>query len=149
REANINELYLISHALLETGRGSSNLARGILVNKVNGKSVTPRVVYNMFGIGAIDSNADKYGSEKAYELGWFTPEAAIIGGAKWISNSYINNPTYQQDTLYKMRWNPKQPGVHQYATDIAWASKQTRTLDTMVLLAQKYDLILNFDILNY
>src|SRR5699024_12539216 len=47
REANINELYLISHALLESGRGSSNLARGILVDEDNGKSVTPRVVNNM------------------------------------------------------------------------------------------------------
>ena len=26
-----------------------------------------------------------------------------------------------QNTLYSMRWNPKNPGEHQYATDIKWA----------------------------
>ena len=28
-----------------------------------------------------------------------------------------------QNTLYSMRWNPKNPGEHQYATDIKWAEK--------------------------
>ncbi|MEY8292017.1 N-acetylglucosaminidase [Carnobacteriaceae bacterium 52-44] len=146
KEANINELYLISHALLETGNGSSSLSTGILVDEVNGKKVTPRIVYNMFGIGAIDSAPDKKGSERAYTLGWFTPEEAIIGGAKWISDSYINNSIYNQDTLYKMRWNPNRPGTHQYATDIAWAYKQTSRLMSLVELSQKYDLVLNFEV---
>src|SRR5699024_3364529 len=67
--ANINELYLISHALLETGYGTSNLATGILVDQINGKPVEPRIVYNMFGIGAADSAPEKLGSEKAYTEG--------------------------------------------------------------------------------
>lgn len=64
----------------------------------------------------------------AYKNGWFTPEAAIIGGAAFIGQSYINNPKYQQNTLYKMRWNPANPGVHQYATDIGWAVDQVYTI---------------------
>ena len=122
---NINEIYLIAHALLETGNGTSTLAKGIKVSSVDGKPVEPKVVYNMFGIGAIDGQAEKMGAERAYKEGWFSPEKAIHGGAKFISSSYINHATYKQDTLYKMRWNPATPGVHQYATDVGWAAKQT------------------------
>lgn len=121
----VNELYLISHALLETGNGTSSLATGILVTEINDQKVEPKVVYNMFGIGAYDSNPNKFGSERAYQEGWFTPEAAIIGGAKWVAENYIHNPHYQQKTLYEMRWNPSTPGTHQYATDVGWAIKQT------------------------
>src|SRR5699024_4528100 len=117
------------------------LATGI---KVNGKTV-----YNMFGIGAVDSDPERLGAKTAYEQGWFTVEDAIIGGAKWISSSYINNPYYQQDTLYKMRWNPLQPGTHQYATDVAWAYKQTNRLTTLLDLSLKYDLLLNFSLPEY
>ncbi|MDW0114038.1 glucosaminidase domain-containing protein [Sporosarcina saromensis] len=122
---NINEVYLIAHALLETGNGTSVLSKGILVSEVNGKPVTPKVVYNMFGIGASDVDAVRLGAERAYSEGWFTPEKAISGGAYFISRNYINNPTYKQDTLYKMRWNPAKPAIHQYATDMGWATKQS------------------------
>ncbi|MDU6793544.1 MAG: hypothetical protein E6429_05225, partial [Staphylococcus sp.] len=44
---------------------------------------------------------------------------AIIDGAKFIAQDYIKSG---QNTLYKMRWNPDQPGTHQYATDINWAN---------------------------
>lgn len=140
----INEMYLISHALLETGNGTSTLANGVLVTSVDGKPVEPKVVYNMYGIGAYDSCALKCGAETAYKNGWFTPEAAIIGGAEFIAKSYINNPNYQQNTLYKMRWNPANPGVHQYATDIGWAVKQVFNIKKLYDLIDHY--ILYFDI---
>jgi beta-N-acetylglucosaminidase len=94
---------------------------------VCGKYVAVKVfvkVYNMFGIGAYDSNPKYYGAQRAYQERWFSPDAAIRGGAKFASQSYVNHPSYAQDTLYKMRWNPKQPATHQYATDIGWAVKQ-------------------------
>src|SRR5699024_1774091 len=50
KKSSINELYLIAHAILETGHGTSELATGIEVKEVNGVPVKPRVVYNMFGI---------------------------------------------------------------------------------------------------
>lgn len=134
----INEIYLISHALLETGNGSSTLAKGVKVSSVDGKKVTPKVVYNMYGIGAYDSSAVKSGSEYAYKQGWFTPEKAIIGGAEFIGKNYINNSTYKQETLYKMRWNTLSPGVHQYATDIGWASKQVSTMYNLYNLLTTY-----------
>ncbi|WP_339226577.1 peptidoglycan-binding protein [Oceanobacillus sp. FSL K6-2867] len=127
KKHNVNELYLVSHALLETGNGTSKLATGI---KVNGK-----VVYNMFGIEAYDSCPESCGSAKAYAENWDTPYKAIVGGAEFIGEDYIHNE-YQQNTIYKMRWNPsamEATGVFgkQYATDIGWAVKQTNNLKNM------------------
>lgn len=119
----ISELYLVTHACLESGDGSSRLSTGVEINGT--------VVYNIFGIGAYDSNAVKYGSEYAYSQGWTDIDKAIAGGAAWISANYINNKIHQQNTLYKMRWNPDSPGKHQYATDIDWAISQAKIIKTM------------------
>ena len=137
----INEVYLISHALLETGNGTSTLAKGVTVN---GKTV-----YNMYGIGAYDGSAISSGAQYAYNAGWFTPEAAIIGGAKFIAQGYINAG---QDTLYKMRWNPGAAestgkATHQYATDIGWASKQVTQIYNLYSLLDSY--ILKLEIPKY
>ena len=149
RDNNINEVYLLAHALLETGNGKSTLANGVWVSSVDGKAVTPKKVYNMYGIGAKDGDALRLGSEYAYKQGWDTPEKAIIGGAKWIADQYINNITYKQNTLYKMRWNPAVPGDHQYATDIGWALKQTSNMDIMLDICQRNNIPLKFDIPSY
>lgn len=133
--SNINPMYLVSHALLETGNGTSNLATGIVVS---GKTV-----YNMFGIHAFDQNADYYGSQYAYNQGWFSVDAAIVGGAKFVSSSYVNNVNYNQDTLYKMRWNPNDPS-HQYATDVKWAINQIYNIKALYDLCPAAKLI--FDI---
>jgi mannosyl-glycoprotein endo-beta-N-acetylglucosaminidase len=144
---NINEVYLIAHSLLETGNGKSELATGVLVSEVKGQPVPPKIVHNMFGIRAVDSCPIKCGAEYAYEQGWFTPELAIKGGAKFISEQYVNNPTYKQDTLYKMRWNPNMPGTHQYATDIGWAKKQVPNIKKLYDLVEQYNLY--FEIPHY
>ncbi|MEW4309158.1 SH3 domain-containing protein [Rossellomorea marisflavi] len=129
----VNEIYLLSHALHETGNGTSKLAQGIKVGN--------KVVYNMYGYGAFDSCAEKCGAETADEYKWYTPEAAIIGGAQIISQDYIYRPGFGQDTIYKMRWTP---GVkHQYATDVGWASKQVDSFYDMYALLDNYTL--NFD----
>ncbi|UBV39380.1 GW dipeptide domain-containing protein [Staphylococcus xylosus] len=136
----INEVYLISHALLETGNGTSKLANGGDV--VDGKVVTDgkNKYYNMFGIGAVDSDAVKQGFITAKNNGWDTVKKAIVGGAKFISESYIDKG---QNTLYKMRWNPENPGVHQYATDVAWASHNATRIkgfyDSMDKLGKYFD----------
>ncbi len=140
RTHNVNEIYLLSHALLETGHGTSALATGILVSSVDGKAVTPKTVYNMYGIGAIDGNAHVKGAERAYKEGWFTPESAIIGGAKFIGDKYINDLDLKQNTLYKMRFNPSNPGTNQYASDIAWATKQTTNIYNMYQDLESYTL---------
>ncbi|NLP51815.1 glucosaminidase domain-containing protein [Bacillus sp. RO1] len=147
----INELYLISHAILETGRGTSELAQGMLVTEVDGKAVEPRTVYNMFGVGANDrcelGRSQDCGAEFAYKKEWFSPEEAIIGGAKYASEQYVYNPEFKQDTLYKMRWNPGFTGIegrNQYATDIAWADSQVKILAGMYQVIET-DNVFTFD----
>ncbi|MBO1005969.1 SH3 domain-containing protein, partial [Pseudogracilibacillus auburnensis] len=142
RNHGINDVYLLSHAIHETGHGSSTLANGVEVginNKGDLEVVTAqnrsqltaiKKTYNMFGIGAVDTNPLHGGAKTAYANGWFTPALAIDGGAKWISNGYIQN-RFKQDTLYKMKWNPQMKDGNawkQYATDVAWASKQVNAI---------------------
>lgn len=122
-ENGISEVYLVIHACLETANGTSRLA--------NGTEFSGETVYNVFGIGAVDASPVAGGSQYAYVEDWTSVEKAIMGGARWISENYINNPKYAQNTLYKMRWNPDKPAVHQYATDVAWASKQAKNMSAM------------------
>lgn len=112
KKYNINEIYLISHAFLESGYGTSNFASGRYG------------AYNYFGIGAYDSNPN-YAMTLAKSYGWTTPAKAIIGGARFVRKGYIDNG---QQTLYRMRWNPQSPGNHQYATDINWCKHQANTI---------------------
>ncbi|MCT1579223.1 N-acetylglucosaminidase, partial [Oceanobacillus kimchii] len=134
RKNGISDLYLISHAQLETGNGSSSLAQGIVHNGVK--------VYNMFGIGANDGEAEKNGAKFAYENGWTSPSKAIIGGAQFIGNNYIKAG---QNTLYSMRFNfliksGKPEASHQYATDIGWSSKQISNMYSLYQELGIYDL---------
>ncbi|MBI5975383.1 glucosaminidase domain-containing protein [Staphylococcus canis] len=116
---NINEIYLVSHALLETGNGTSQLSKGGYVNSKNQVITDSTTKYfNMFGIGAFDQNPLVNGFKTAQDFGWNSVSKAIIGGAQFIKDRYIN---MGQNTLYRMRWNPQNPATHQYATDISWA----------------------------
>jgi mannosyl-glycoprotein endo-beta-N-acetylglucosaminidase len=108
----INPIYLAAHACHESGFGTSNLSNGKYRNEEGEQ------VYNLFGIGAVDSDPEGRGSVVASNNGWTSIDAAIEGGAEWISKNYTQKG---QDTLYKMRWNPDDVGEHQYATDVAWA----------------------------
>ncbi|BGE81741.1 N-acetylglucosaminidase [Staphylococcus petrasii] len=108
----VNILYLISHARVETNNGKSELAQGIKDGN--------HQYYNFFGIGAFDEDAIHTGKSYAKEQQWTSPRKAILGGAKFIQTTYFEN---EQRTLYQMRWNPQNPGQHQYASDIEWPDK--------------------------
>lgn len=108
----VNEIYLIAHAILETGNGKSYFASG------------NSGYYNMYGIGAFDSNPNN-AINFARNQGWNTASKAIIGGARFIRQDYID---VSQNTLYRMRWNPKKPATHQYATDVRWCQHQATTI---------------------
>ncbi|WP_105995779.1 glucosaminidase domain-containing protein [Staphylococcus agnetis] len=112
KKYNINEIYLIAHALLESGNGRSNFASGTYG------------VYNYFGIGAFDSNPNN-AINFARGRGWTSPAKAIIGGAKFVRQDFIDKG---QNTLYRMRWNPKNPATHQYATAIEWCHHQANNI---------------------
>ena len=114
---NINEVYLLAHAILESGWGKSSLAMGTWVDGVK--------YYNFYGIGAYDSDPEGGGSATAGRYGWDSPRAAILGAAMWISSNYLSN-YYGQNTLYKMKWNYNQAASEgtvwkQYATGREWA----------------------------
>ena len=120
---NINPIYLAGHAILETGHGTSLLANGG-TKDLAGNYTYKTPVFNLFGIGAIDGDADGGGTRTAYNNGWTSIDLAIYGGAAWISKGYIGA---SQDTLYSMRWNPLNI-YHQYATDVNWAASQTNII---------------------
>ncbi|MFD1780007.1 N-acetylglucosaminidase [Fredinandcohnia salidurans] len=154
---NINEIYLMSHALHETGNGKSQLALGVKINRkyndegqliidILDSSATSydNIVFNMYGIGAADSCPLKCGVEKAYYEGWTSPDKAVIGGAKFIAEKYVHN---KKETLYKMKWNPDTPGAYLYATDIGWAVKQTSRIYDLYSLLEGYSI--TFEIPEY
>ena len=125
RTYNVNEVYLLSHAILESGWGTSALATGSVAGY--------KGYYNFYGIGAWDIDPNNGGAALAKSEGWNTPEKAIKGAAKWISNQYLNN-SYCQNTLYKMRWNYAQAASEgtvwkQYASDRLWANSIARLMD--------------------
>ncbi|MDR3503553.1 MAG: glucosaminidase domain-containing protein [Legionella sp.] len=108
KDNNVNAIYLVAHALHESGAGDSPLAKD----------------NNFFGLGAKDNRAKAAGADFAKKHGWTTVDEGIIGGAAIIAKQWINRPDKTQSTLYAMRWNPMNPGQKQYATDINWANAQ-------------------------
>ena len=125
----VNEAYLLAHAIVESGWGTSTLAKGYVYDGstiVAGQTWPKGTYYNFYGIGAYDSSPLSGGRALAIKNGWNSPEKAVSGAAKWIATNYLNN-SYGQDTLYKMRWNCAQYARygsvgHQYATDRQWAT---------------------------
>lgn len=119
---NIDLAYLVSHAMWETGYGKSILAQGQTITSFKGKPLdAPVRVYNFFGIGAIDKSANVSGAEAAYSNGWTSIEDTIDGSAQWIAQNYIKSSKYNQNTIYKMKFNYDY-SWHQYATDVNWAN---------------------------
>lgn len=150
KKYNIDPVAFAMQCIHETGWGTSTLAMGITSDEVavpvynskgevtgfqtetkNGKTTYKTVklskkvtAYNLFGIKAYDSAAQLCGFSYAYYNGWTTIPKAIEGGAKYISDNYIHNSTYEQNTFYKFRFNPKVTNLwHQYATDPGYAEK--------------------------
>lgn len=123
KKYNIDPVYLVAHTLLETGGGTSKLARG-LEYKDKG------TVYNFFGIGAVDSSPIEGGKKAAYENGWTTIDKTIEGSARWLAENYIHLKKNKQNTLYKMRFN-YMTRTHQYASDIKWASKISKYMSRL------------------
>ena len=131
KKYNIDLTYLVAHAMWETGYGSSTLAKGQILTSYKGEALPqPVTVYNFFGIGAIDKNANVYGAEAAYSNGWTSIEATINGSAEWIASNYIHNSKYNQNTIYKMKFNYDYTW-HQYATDVNWANGISGIMNTL------------------
>ena len=125
RTANVNPVYLASLSKQEVGGTTANIA-------ISGKSITYEGktysgLYNFYNIGATTTNSsgqvdglDAYrgivyanggasGTATSYSRPWKTEAKAILGGAQFISESYIK---YAQFTSYFKKWNV----VHDYAS---------------------------------
>lgn len=137
---NLDPIYFAAQSILETGRGNSTLARGITINSIantnapiyrNGKLVgyqmiklqNPVTVFNLFGIGAKDNlpgfsnRALILGTTYAYKHGWTSVPKAIYGAARFLSSVYVNNPVFNQNTPYKLRYTPTLGDMwHEYAS---------------------------------
>ena len=70
KETGLNPIYLLAHAIIESGSGTSYFAR---------------TRNNFFGINAVDTNPNL-----AYNMGDGV-DAGIINGAKWIKSNFYNN----------------------------------------------------------
>ena len=96
----------------------------------------PTTVYNLYGIGAKDNlpeftnRARILGTTYAYNKGWTSVEAAINGAASFVADNYIHSSKYNQNTVYKFRFNPSKQYIwHQYATDVAYADKVGKLME--------------------
>ncbi|MBO5358250.1 MAG: hypothetical protein J6A78_02910 [Clostridia bacterium] len=124
RQSGVNPYILASTIIQEQGTYGSVFSNGTLT--YNGVTV-----YNFFNFGvngATESEKRANGARYAYNAGWTTRSAAIIGGALKYAKpytSYINNdldnPYYNQDTYFYMDYNILNPSktYHQYAQNVA------------------------------
>ncbi len=138
-ETGLNEAYLVAHAVLESGWGSSQLAKGYYYDgktAVGGKRYPSGTYYNFFGIGAVDSSSLSGGRAMAIVNGWNSRTKAIRGAAQWIAKNYVHRTDrYAQPTLYAMKWDYSRAaatgayGWHQYASDERWPAKIAALMD--------------------
>ncbi|MDD3746161.1 MAG: glucosaminidase domain-containing protein [Anaerostipes sp.] len=142
----IDPLYFLCQTVHESAYGTSTLASGNSITtvvsgksvvknskdvvtgfkKVNGKYITEPIskttVYNLYGIKAYDDAAQLCGFSYAYYMKWTSVDKAINGAAQYVSENYIHNSTYNQNTIYRFRYITDTNYIwHEYATDPAYA----------------------------
>ena len=141
----VSAAYLVAHAVLESGWGTSNLCKGTYydgttvigrTSKSDGAYYPAGTYYNYFGLGASDDSPFSNGISLAIQNGWNSPEAAILGAAKYISTYYIHRSSYAACTLYNMRWDYERAQDtgdpwHQYATDVQWPESIANLMDSV------------------
>ncbi len=118
KKYNVSPYVLVSRVIQEVGAQGSTIVSGT-VSGYEG-------YYNFYNIRAtgprdqIITNGLKY----AKEQGWDSPYKAIVGGASFLADSYINAG---QDTLYSQKWDLIEPnaGRHQYMQNIQAPSTES------------------------
>lgn len=162
KKEKIDPVYLLSQTLNESAYGTSDLSKKTIIEvitgdslkkdangnvigflKVNGKYITKKIssttVYNLYGIKAYDSDPQLCGSSYAYYMGWTSVNNAINGAAKYVADNYIHNASYQQNTLYKMRYNQKKDNLwHQYSTNPSYAEDKYTSRQLFMSCAGNY-----------
>lgn len=135
RKANINEMYFFAHMMIETGWGTSNMAKGKTYQQAGwaylstGESrwCEAGTYRNFIGWGAYDGDPSAAFDYARY-YGWNSIDAALDGAAEKLAKFYIYAG---QETLYEMRWNSDaaaQGPTHQYCTDLNWTKNIAKTM---------------------
>ena len=132
KAASVSPYFLAARSRQELGTGGTSA--------ITGTHSTYPGYYNYFNIGASDgSNAianglyyasGSGGKYTTYGRPWNTPYKAIVGGAKFLGESYIN---IGQNTLYFQKFNVVYKNAlyrHQYMTNVQAASSEASTVYT-------------------
>ena len=151
KQSGVDPIYLTALSIEEVGREPTTATTG-----------TYNGMFNFYNIGASDGANPVYrgldfaaGNDASTDRPWNTPERAIIGGAKWIFNQYLN---VGQDTSYFKKFNVVQfyfernnPGkdayynyTHQYMTNTKAPSSEANTSYSAYFKNNLLDLELNF-----
>ena len=120
---NISPFHLVSRITQEQGTAGIGTMNGYIYITPEG---TPVKVYNLFNIKTSGNDDAGFlaGAKFAYENGWFTQEASILGGAKFLRENYID---YGQSTLYFQKYNVVYTDKlyrHQYMQNIRAANDE-------------------------
>ena len=151
KQSGVDPIYLTALSIEEVGREQTTATIGTY----NGH-------YNFYNIGATGGADPVYrgldfaaGTEESTLRPWNTPERAIIGGAKWIYNQYLE---HGQDTSYFKKFNvieypfeKNNPGksafynfTHQYMANIQAPANEADTAYSAYFKNNLLDLELNF-----
>ena len=118
KEHNVSPYVLIARVIQEVGSEGSTIVSG----SVSGYEG----YYNFYNINATGNQGDiiSNGLAHAKAMGWDSPYKAIVGGASFLADSYINAG---QDTLYTQKWDLIEPnaGHHQYMQNIQAPSTES------------------------
>ncbi|MBR0385800.1 MAG: hypothetical protein IJI05_04550 [Erysipelotrichaceae bacterium] len=137
RQSHASAIYLASLARQEQGVNGSRAITGESFT-YNGKTYSG--LYNFYNIGAtsgpdnwkkglIYANGGERGTtlRTSYNRPWNSIEKAIVGGALWIADGYID---VGQDTVYFMKFNVTKYSTfgHQYMTNVQAAYSQSSSM---------------------
>lgn len=132
-QTKVSPYHLASRTIQEVGKAGSN--------SVSGKKPGYEGLYNFYNIGASQgsdpiANGLRYASgvtsseanKKKYMLPWNSQYKAIVGGAIWIGNGYINSK-YKQNTMYFQKFNTSGGNFgHQYMGNILAPKYEAQTI---------------------
>ena len=127
-ENNISPFHIVARIKQEQGANGGGALNGYVYTTETGEKV---LVYNLFNINASGNDTEAgllAGAKYAYEQGWFTVEASIKGGAKFIKDGYMS---VGQTTLYFQKYDVIEQGGyynHQYMQNIMAANNEGNTM---------------------
>lgn len=122
-QSGVSAYHLASRMLQEQGVEGSRLSLGTVPDY--------KGYYNYFNIGAYPHNgkdSETNGAEYAVKAGWDNQLEAIVDGAKFLGNSFINAG---QDTVYFQNFNvvsANAPYTHQYMTNVQAGETESQIL---------------------